>query len=81
VVLDFLRHFSVFATDRKHRKIKIIARYQQYQAANQIVDRVTEGKIKKGLVWHFQGSGKSLLMVFAAQKLRLGDGLVVLATG
>ncbi|MCH3717447.1 DEAD/DEAH box helicase family protein, partial [Campylobacter coli] len=32
--------------------------------------RVIEGKIKKGLIWHFQGSGKSLLMVFAAQKLR-----------
>ncbi|MDC3024571.1 HsdR family type I site-specific deoxyribonuclease [Alphaproteobacteria bacterium] len=35
-----------------------------------IVKRVVEGKIKKGLIWHFQGSGKSLLMVFAAQKLR-----------
>src|SRR3972149_1735869 len=29
-----------------------------------------ESKVKKGLIWHFQGSGKSLLMVFAAQKLR-----------
>ncbi len=29
------------------------------------------GYPKKGLIWHFQGSGKSLLMVFAAQKLRL----------
>ena len=29
------------------------------------------GYPKKGLIWHFQGSGKSLLMVFAAQKLRM----------
>jgi type I restriction enzyme R subunit len=31
---------------------------------------VIEGKVNRGLIWHFQGSGKSLLMVFAAQKLR-----------
>src|SRR5690606_34032478 len=35
-----------------------------------LVQRVLEGKIKKGLIWHFQGSGKSLLMLFAARKLR-----------
>jgi type I restriction enzyme R subunit len=71
VVLDMLRSFTVFATDRKHRKIKVIPRYQQYYTTNQIVERVVAGRIKKGLIWHFQGSGKSLLMVFAAQKLRL----------
>lgn len=70
VILDILQHFTLFATDKQHRKIKIICRYQQYQAANQIVERVVAGHIKKGLIWHFQGSGKSLLMVFAAQKLR-----------
>ncbi|MDQ3779176.1 MAG: HsdR family type I site-specific deoxyribonuclease, partial [Chloroflexota bacterium] len=75
VVLDLLRFFTLFATDKKHRKIKLISRYQQYQAVNQIVDRVVAGRIKKGLIWHFQGSGKSLLMVFAAQKLRLHPAL------
>ena len=70
VLVDFARYFTVFATDSKHRKIKIIARYQQFLAANAIVARVKEGVIKKGLIWHFQGSGKSLLMVFTAQKLR-----------
>lgn len=70
VLLDFLRFFTVFATDSKHRKIKIVARYQQFLAANAMVARVKEGRIKKGLIWHFQGSGKSLLMVFTAQKLR-----------
>ena len=40
-----------------------------------IVERVVAGYPKKGLIWHFQGSGKSLLMVFAAQKLRLHSAL------
>jgi type I restriction enzyme R subunit len=71
VVLDILQNFTLFATDKKHRRIKIICRYQQYFTANQVVARVVKGYPKKGLIWHFQGSGKSLLMVFAAQKLRL----------
>jgi type I restriction enzyme R subunit len=69
-VLDFLQFFAVFATDQKRRKIKVVARYQQYQGTNAIVDRVLDGKVRKGLIWHFQGSGKSLLMVFTSQKLR-----------
>ena len=74
-VLDILRSFTVFATDKQHRKIKVIPRYQQYEAANRIVERVLAGYPRKGLIWHFQGSGKSLLMVFAAQKLRLHPAL------
>ena len=71
VLLDILSNFTLFATDKKKRRIKIICRYQQYEAANKIVERVLAGYPKKGLIWHFQGSGKSLLMVFAAQKLRM----------
>lgn len=71
VVLDILQNFTLFATDSKHRRIKVICRYQQYFTTNQIIDRVVKGYPKKGLIWHFQGSGKSLLMVFAAQKLRM----------
>ncbi|MCE6993304.1 type I restriction endonuclease subunit R [Saccharothrix sp. S26] len=74
-VLDFLRFFTLFATDKNHRKIKIIARFQQLQATNAIVERVLHGRVKQGLIWHFQGSGKSLLMVFTAQKLRATAGL------
>lgn len=70
-VLDIMRYFTLFATDNHHRKYKIICRRQQYEAANMIVKRVIAGQPKKGLIWHFQGSGKSLLMVFAAQKLRM----------
>jgi len=75
VVLDILGSFTLFATDKKKRRIKIICRYQQYEAANKIVERVLAGYPRKGLIWHFQGSGKSLLMVFAAQKLRMHSGL------
>jgi type I restriction enzyme R subunit len=71
IVLDILKNFTVYATDRKRQKIKIICRHQQYEATNKIVRRVETGRIKRGLIWHFQGSGKSLLMVFAAQKLRI----------
>lgn len=70
-VLDILSSFTLFATDKKKRRLKIVCRYQQFEAANRIVQRVIAGQPKKGLIWHFQGSGKSLLMVFAAQKLRL----------
>ncbi|MCP2036960.1 type I restriction endonuclease subunit R [Chryseobacterium sp. HSC-36S06] len=69
-LLDIMQNFSIFTTNKKKQRIKIIPRCQQYEGANKIVERVIEGKIKKGLIWHFQGSGKSLLMVFAAQKLR-----------
>lgn len=70
-VMDIFQFFTVFATDKKYRKYKVICRYQQFEGANLIVERVKAGYPKQGLIWHFQGSGKSLLMVFAAQKLRM----------
>lgn len=70
-IMDIFQFFTLFATDKKHVKYKIICRYQQYEGANLIVQRVVAGYPKQGLIWHFQGSGKSLLMVFAAQKLRM----------
>tara|TARA_B100000674_G_scaffold422699_1_gene374964 strand:- start:708 stop:3686 length:2979 start_codon:yes stop_codon:yes gene_type:complete len=69
-LLDILQYYSVYGTSGAKKKIKIISRFQQYEGANTLVKRVLEGKIKKGLIWHFQGSGKSLLMLFAARKLR-----------
>lgn len=75
VVLDILGSFTLFATNKKKQRTKIICRYQQFEAANKIVERVLAGYPRKGLIWHFQGSGKSLLMVFAAQKLRMHAGL------
>lgn len=70
-VLDLFRYFTIFSTDKRNRKIKVVCRYQQYEGANMIIERVKAGHPKKGLIWHFQGSGKSLLMVFAGLKLRM----------
>ena len=74
-VLDILANFTAFATEKGKRRIKIIARYQQVEGTNAIIERVVAGHPRKGLIWHFQGSGKSLLMLFAARKLRLHPAL------
>jgi type I restriction enzyme R subunit len=75
-LLDFLQHFVVFET-KKGKTAKKIARYQQFEAVNELVDRTVSligqtvsPQDRTGLVWHTQGSGKSLTMVFAGQKLR-----------
>ena len=75
-VLDFLQHYSVFET-KKGKTVKKVARYQQFEAANDIVDRVLElvgqdvkAQDRTGLIWHTQGSGKSLTMIYAGYKLR-----------
>jgi len=70
-LLDLLAHFIVFETDPETgRKIKKVCRYQQFRAVNKATDRVAEGEHRKGLIWHTQGSGKSLTMVFLALKLK-----------
>lgn len=69
-LLDILYNFTTYTTNKSRQRIKVVCRYQQYEGANKIVERVLENKIKRGLIWHFQGSGKSLLMLFAAQKMR-----------
>ena len=80
-LLDFLQHFIVFET-KKGTTTKKIARYQQFEAVNELVDRTVSvaGKPaatqdRTGLVWHTQGSGKSLTMIFAGQKLRRHNAL------
>ena len=47
IVLDLLKSFTIFATDSRHRRIKIISRYQQYEGANLIVPRVIDGYPRK----------------------------------
>jgi SWI2/SNF2 ATPase len=66
----------VFET-KKGKTTKTIARYQQFEAVNELVDRTVSqigrtvsSQDRTGLIWHTQGSGKSLTMVFAGQKLR-----------
>jgi type I restriction enzyme R subunit len=68
-VLDILKHFLVF--ERSEGKIvKKVARYQQLRAANKITERVVNSDLNQGVIWHTQGSGKSLTMLYTAYKLR-----------
>jgi type I restriction enzyme R subunit len=66
---DVAANFIVYET-RLGKTTKKLARYQQFRAANKLVRRVLEGKHDRGIVWHTQGSGKSLTMLFAARKLK-----------
>ena len=72
--LDVINNFIVFEKEREQVRKKA-AMYQQVRAANLIVERVLAGKVKTGLVWHFQGSGKTLTMLFAAWKLKKASQL------
>jgi len=67
--LDIIRNFIAFDVDEGKIRKKI-CRYQQFTAVQKIVRRVLDEKEKKGIIWHWQGSGKSLTMLFAALKLR-----------
>lgn len=75
VLLDLLRHFIVFQTDGE-KTFKILAAYHQYYAVNKAVEQAKRaaaetGDRKIGVIWHTQGSGKSLSMVFYTGKLVL----------
>jgi len=86
VLLDVVRHFIVFEKSRKTDpqtglasivSVKKMAAYHQYFAVNKAVRSTLEaasanGSRKAGIVWHTQGSGKSLSMVFYAGKIVLG---------
>jgi len=77
-LLDIVRHFTLFMT-MGGQTIKLVCRYQQYRAVTQAVQRLKTGKTRSedgehdrrgGIIWHTQGSGKSLTMVFLVLKLR-----------
>ncbi len=77
-LLDVVRHFMLFmAADGQ--TVKSVCRYQQYRAVSRAIHRLRTGKTRHqdgehdrrgGIVWHTQGSGKSLTMVFLMRKLR-----------
>ena len=71
-LLDFLRHFIVFVT-KDGKTEKVVVRYQQYLAVKDIVNRATALSLpaekRRGLIWHTQGSGKTLTMIYAARSL------------
>jgi type I restriction enzyme R subunit len=67
-ILDILANFALFDTAGAGADVKYLPRYPQLEAAHLIHERVlADGR--KGLIWHHQGSGKTLLMVFAASLL------------
>ncbi|MCB1647899.1 MAG: type I restriction endonuclease subunit R [Pseudomonadales bacterium] len=77
-LLSILRTSSVFMDTDSGPRIKVVCRYQQFRAANKIMERLREGNTveeKSGVVWHTQGSGKSLTMVFVARMLRASKDL------
>lgn len=77
-LLRILRTCSVFKDTDSGKRIKVVARYQQYRAAGKILDRLRRGATpmdRSGVVWHTQGSGKSLAMVFVARMLRASQDL------
>ena len=72
-ILDVLRTYTLYSTVRVGQAalaIKIIARYQQKEAVEALVERSKDPEKKQGLIWHHQGSGKTFLMAFACGKLR-----------
>lgn len=87
-VLDLIQNFIVFETS-DNNTVKKIARYQQFRATNKVYNQIINLQDKKfletlkkeeeknqgGIVWHTQGSGKSLTMVFLATKLRRESSL------
>lgn len=76
-ILDIIRSFTVFM-DVGTVRAKIVCRYQQYRAALKIVKRLrteNSGDDRSGVVWHTQGSGKSLTMVFLIRKMRRCEDL------
>jgi type I restriction enzyme R subunit len=77
-LLDVLRTCTVFMDTDSGKRVKVLCRYQQYRAARRIVERLRLGKTaeeRSGVVWHTQGSGKSLTMVFVARMLRASPDL------
>jgi len=71
-LLDLIRNFIVFEAN-KEKTIKKLAAYHQYDATNKVVAstiKAVKGKDKRaGVIWHTQGSGKSLTMVFYSGKI------------
>ena len=71
-LLDLIRTFTLFSTNEKGQTIKIVGRYQQFRAVKLGVKRLLEGRNpreRSGIIWHTQGSGKSLTMMFMVREM------------
>lgn len=77
-ILDIIQSFVLFQDSDKGKLIKVVPRYQQYRTVCKIVERLKIGKTpleKGGIVWHTQGSGKSLTMMMVVRKMNREEGL------
>ncbi|QWP78363.1 type I restriction endonuclease subunit R [Lysobacter sp. K5869] len=71
-LLDLIRTFTLFSTNDSGQTIKIVGRYQQFRAVKLAVKRLLAGNTprqRSGIIWHTQGSGKSLTMMFMVREL------------
>lgn len=71
-LLEIIRNFTLFSVNNKGETIKIVGRYQQFRAVKKAVQRLLEGKTpreRSGIIWHTQGSGKSLTMMFMVRAM------------
>ena len=72
ILIDVLRNFTIYM-NAGGKEAKVICRYQQYRAVGKMIDRLRKGsdwRERSGVIWHTQGSGKSLTMVFLVKKMR-----------
>ena len=78
-LLDIVRHFTLFMAAGSGRMVKVVGRYQQYRGVHKALRRLIEGDTRPadghvdrrgGIIWHTQGSGKSLTMVFLIRAMR-----------
>lgn len=80
MILDLLGNYTYFHSDESAR-FKILPRYPQVEAARAIYGKIKAGGTK-GLIWHFQGTGKTLLMAFAANLIledhQIGDPTILI---
>ena len=86
-LLDLIWTFTLFSTNDKGQTIKIVGRYQQFRAVKLAVTRLLEGRNpreRSGIIWHTQGSGKSLTMMFMVREMfrhaRLSNWKVIFIT-
>lgn len=71
-LLDLIRTFTLFSINDKSETIKIVGRYQQFRAVKLAVKRLLAGQSpreRSGIIWHTQGSGKSLTMMFMVREM------------
>jgi len=78
ILLDILKNFTIFLEIKKGEVVKVVCRYQQYRAVWKMMHRLRTGQTpfeRSGVIWHTQGSGKSLTMVFLVKKMRDSEDL------